>query len=269
MGKTEKDTKHDPPSLGEDLTNRRMYDVPLASLDIDPNQPRKHFDEEAMTELVASVSRHGILQPVIFRRDAEGSLILVSGERRFRAAKQAGKETIPGVFIEGGNTVEIALVENLLRENLNPIEEAEALQRLKEEGDYTQEQISEVIGKAVSTISEILSLNRLPESIKDECRDNSTFSRRMLVEVAREGTPEAMLTLFEKVKGKGQKTREAVAGQRRGQSTPAQTMKGKIRKFSEVLGKADFTEFGTKRAGVESELRALLTLIQAKLGEAA
>jgi len=91
----------------------------------------------------------------------------------------------------------------------------------------------------------------------------------MLVEVAREETPEAMAALFEKVKAKGQRTREAVTGHRRGESTPAQALKGKIGKFSKVLDKADFTEFGTDRGSVEGELRTLLTLIQAKVGEVA
>lgn len=104
---------------------------------------------EALAELKTSIERHGVLQPVLFRKDEQGQYILISGERRFRSSQLAGQETLPCIYNEGGSSAEIALVENLLRENLNPIEEAEALQQLKQEQSYTNEQISAVIGKAV------------------------------------------------------------------------------------------------------------------------
>ena len=115
---------------------RTLYQVPIERVREDPNQPRKSFDAQGLEEMVASVSKHGIIQPVIFRRGPDGTAIVVAGERRVAAAQQVGLTEIPGVFIDG-NAAEIALVENLQRQDLTPVEEAEALQRLKEEQQYT------------------------------------------------------------------------------------------------------------------------------------
>jgi ParB family chromosome partitioning protein len=114
-----------------------------------------------MEEMTASVAKHGILQPILFLVDETGNPIIVAGERRVEAAKKAGLTTIPAIFVEG-NHAEIALVENLLRQDLTPIEEAEALDRLIKEQSYTHEQLAGMIGKARNTLTEILSLHRLP-----------------------------------------------------------------------------------------------------------
>ncbi|MBT4484297.1 MAG: ParB/RepB/Spo0J family partition protein, partial [Candidatus Latescibacteria bacterium] len=105
---------------------------------------------------------------------------------------------IPAILTEG-NPIEISLIENLQRENLKPVEEAEALNKMIKEFSYSQEQLAHVIGKARSTVTEILSLNRLPDSVKDECR-RADISRRVLIEVSKQKTPEEMTALFEKVK---------------------------------------------------------------------
>ena len=145
------------------------YELKISDLIPDKDQPRKHIDEATLVELKNSIEKHGVLQPILFRKDDKGKLIIVSGERRYQASKLAGKETIPAIFITD-DAREIALVENLLRLDLNPIEEAEALESLKAEKKYTLNQLSAVIGKAPSTISEILSLNNLPTRIKNKCR---------------------------------------------------------------------------------------------------
>ncbi len=107
-------------------------------------------------------------------------------------------ESIPAILTEG-NPIEISLIENLQRENLKPVEEAEALNKMIKEFSYTQEQLAHVIGKARSTVTEILSLNKLPDPVKDECR-RTDISRRILIEVSKQETPEKMTALFEKVK---------------------------------------------------------------------
>ena len=164
-----------------------------------PDQPRKFFDEEALQELATSVKEKGVLQPVIIRKTDDGEIFLVAGERRLKAARIAGLDKIPAIITKG-NPAEIALIENLQREDLKPIEEAEALSRMIEEHGYTQEKLVQVLGKAKSTVSEIISLNRLPDSIKEEVRRAELFPRRLLVEIAKQNTPEKMVALFASVK---------------------------------------------------------------------
>lgn len=249
---------------GEELANRQLYNVPLDRLISDPNQPRKFFDDEALAELKTSIERHGVLQPVLFRKDEQGQLVLVSGERRFRASQLAGQESIPAIFNGGGNSAEIALVENLLRENLNPIEEAEALQQLKVEQGYTNEQISAVIGKAISTISEILSLNKLPAEVKDVCRQDPKVSRRALVVIAKEDSAEAMKSLFEKYQRMELKS-DAVRAERQAGASLAASWKKKVQKFSKQLGGVNFDEFAGDRGSVETVLQELVVLIRSKI----
>lgn len=173
--------------------------VEIALIIPDPDQPRKYFDPDSLAELSASISRKGVLQPVIIRRQPSGEIYLVAGERRYRAAKMAGLEKIPAILTKG-NPMEIAMIENLQRENLRPVEEAEALGRMAGEHGYTHEQLAFTIGKARSTITETLSLNRLPEEIKEECRRADVYPRRLLVEVAKQDSVDRMRTLFKKIK---------------------------------------------------------------------
>lgn len=173
--------------------------VPVQEVLPNPEQPRRYFDEESLEELADSIRQKGVLQPVIVRRDDSGRIVLVAGERRLRAAKLAGLERIPAI-VTRGNGAEIALIENLQREDLRPVEEAEALYRMVKEHGYTHEQLAKVIGKARTTITETLSLMRLPEAIKEECRRADSYPRRLLVEIAKQPTQEAMLALFSKVK---------------------------------------------------------------------
>lgn len=249
---------------GGSLVNRVLYEVAVEALSPDPDQPRKYFDDHALDELKVSIDRHGVLQPVIFRKAPQGRLLLVSGERRFRAAQLAGKTTIPAIYNEDGNAAEIALVENLLRENLNPIEEAEALKRLKDAQSYTNAQLSVTIGKAESTISEILSLNRLPESVKTECRASAVVSRRALVEIAKAGGDERMEKLFEDYRKKELKGDDLRTTTRKAKEPSKQWLRT-IADFSEKLAAADFEGFGDERGTVEEALRALNLAIAGKL----
>lgn len=185
-----------------------LYFLSIIDLKPDPNQPRKYMDPQAMTELTASVRRHGILQPILFRTAEETTyLLIVSGERRYQAAKDAGLLTIPGICVEG-NAAEIALIENIQRQDLTCLEEAEALKRLKDEEKYTDEQLSGVIGKARQTVSDTLLLNRLPQDIRDECRGDRRFTRTALIEIARKKQTRAMTTAFNNYKEQLQKTEE-------------------------------------------------------------
>lgn len=139
--------------------------------EIVPNtfQPRKEFDEEAMEELAASVQEKGVIQPLIVRR-AERGYEIIAGERRWRAAKKAGLAEVPVIIKDASNreALELALVENLQREDLNPIEEATAYEQLIKDFGLTHEEISERIGKERSTITNQLRLLKLPEEVKQD-----------------------------------------------------------------------------------------------------
>jgi ParB family transcriptional regulator, chromosome partitioning protein len=185
-----------------------LYQVPIDWIREDPDQPRKTFDDQALAEMVASIKQYGIIQPVIFRPGPGGTAIIVAGERRIAAARQVGLTEIPGIFIDG-NAAEIALVENLQRQDLTVIEEAEALKRLMTEQHYTQEQLGGIIGKAQNTLSEILSLNKLPQGIRDECRGDRTVSRNTLITIAKKKQIRAMTTAYNHYKVKLQKGKPA------------------------------------------------------------
>ena len=189
----------------------KLYDLPLTDLNPDPNQPRKSMDPEALGELVASVKTHGIIQPLLFRTGGQisnlspqGTLTIVAGERRYKAAQQAGLTTVPAICVEG-NPSEIALVENMLRQDLTPVEEAEGLQSLMTEQNYTQEQLGGIIGKAQNTLSEILSLNKLPQDVRDDCRGDRTISKNALITIAKKKQARSMTSAYIAHKAKQQK----------------------------------------------------------------
>ena len=180
----------------------KLYDLNLADVQPDPEQPRKYFDEQALSELKASIEKHGVLQPVLVRQGADGDLLLVSGERRYQGSKLAGLATIPAVFTDG-EPAEISIIENLLRENLTAIEEAEAIERLRAVHDYGLAELATALGKSDSTISEILTLNKLPTEVKDDCRNDPKAMRSILVLIARQKTAEKMTALYSKYKESG------------------------------------------------------------------
>lgn len=175
-----------------------MRNVGVDMIRTNPHQPRQHFDPEKMTELTQSVRESGVIQPIIVRFEGQ-DIYLVAGERRLRAARAAGLKKIPAILTEG-DPAHIALIENIQRENLKPVEEAEAMIRLMDERGYTQEQLAKIVGKAKSTVSEVLSLNRLPDEIKDEVRRVEHYPKRMLIEVVKQKSPDKMLTLFRRIK---------------------------------------------------------------------
>lgn len=152
---------------------REIKELKLNELDPNINQPRKDFDEEKLAELAESIKKHGVVQPIIVRKEGN-TYKIVAGERRWRASRLAGLETIPVIIreYEDHELIEIALIENLQREDLNPVEQARAYSRLIEEHNLTQEKIAEVIGKSRSAIANSLRLNKLDDKIKQYLIDN-------------------------------------------------------------------------------------------------
>lgn len=145
-----------------------LAEIPIDQISPNPYQPRRQFNEVAIEELAQSVREHGIVQPLVVTR-AGDRFRLIAGERRFRAAKKAGLKTVPAVIKElaqEGHALELALIENIQREDLNPMEEAVAYQQLHEDFSMTQEEIAKKVGKERSTIANFLRLLRLPERVK-------------------------------------------------------------------------------------------------------
>lgn len=146
----------------------KVIEVPLKQLRANPYQPRKSFDEEAIKELAESIRQHGVIQPIIVRSVLKGYEI-IAGERRFRASQYCGKETIPAVVrsFSDQQVMEIALIENLQRENLNAMEVAVAYQGLMDQFNLTQEELSMKVGKSRSHIANFLRLLGLPPEVKE------------------------------------------------------------------------------------------------------
>lgn len=148
-----------------------VMEIPIDSIAPNPKQPRKDFEDSTLNDLASSLRETGMLQPVVVRRMGQGYQLIV-GERRWRAAKLAGLSQVPAVIREAtdAQTLELALIENLLREDLNPMEEAQAYQRLLTEFGWTQEELAQRVGRDRSTIANCLRLLKLPELVQADLR---------------------------------------------------------------------------------------------------
>lgn len=150
----------------------RLIEIPLEEIVPNPYQPRKSVEDESLEELASSIKQHGLLQPIVVRKGEKGYEI-IAGERRYRAAKMAGLEKIPALVKEASEEeiMEYALIENLQREDLNPIEAATAIKFLMERFGLTQEEVADKIGKKRSTVANLLRLLKLPEDLQKMVRD--------------------------------------------------------------------------------------------------
>ena len=157
----------------ESASNEEIVELNLSDLRPNPYQPRKVFDEEALNELASSIKEHGVFQPIIVKKSIKGYDI-IAGERRFRASKMAGLEKIPAIVREftDEQMMEIALLENLQRENLSAIEEATAYKAMIEHLNLTQDELSKRVGKSRSHVTNIIGLLRLPKVVQDMISDN-------------------------------------------------------------------------------------------------
>jgi ParB family chromosome partitioning protein len=180
--------------------------IPLEDLDRNPDQPRRSLGD--MAELVASVREKGILEPVLVR-PLNGRFQIVAGERRYEAALQAGLDEVPCVVRESSDAeaMELALVENLQRRDLTPLEEADGLLQLVEQHQYTHEKMAARLGKSRTSITETLSLASLPPRIRELCRLADIQSKSLLIQVVRQGSPEAMTAFVERLQKSGDLTR--------------------------------------------------------------
>jgi ParB family chromosome partitioning protein len=184
--------------------------VKIEELDPNPNQPRQVMGD--LSELMASIAEKGIIEPIVVRQRG-GRFQIVAGERRYQAAIQVGLREVPIVIreVDDDEIIEIALIENIQRKDLTPFEESEALQLLATRCSYTHEDMARRLGKSRTSITESLSLNNMPDEVKNLCRLADIVSKSLLLEIVRQGDPQKMVALIEKVsRDGGATTREAV-----------------------------------------------------------
>jgi ParB family chromosome partitioning protein len=176
--------------VSEVIDRPRAVEIPVDRLSPNPFQPRRSFTEEGLEQLADSIRHHGILQPIVVRPSGDGYQ-LIAGERRWRAAQIAGLQRIPAVVreLDDPGMVQVALIENLQREDLNPIEEASAYRRLMDEFNMTQEQLSSAIGRSRPAIANAVRLLNLPEAIQRavEERKLSEGHARCLLAISNQG----------------------------------------------------------------------------------
>lgn len=177
-----------------------LNEIPIGEIEVNPFQPRQYFDQELLQELAASIKLHGIIQPITVRRLARNQYQLISGERRFQASKIAGLAMIPAYIrsADDQQMLEMALIENIQRENLNPIEVALSYQRLITECHLKQEELGDRVGKNRTTVTNYLRLLKLPPDIQAALRDNriSMGHARAIVSVE---NPDSQLFIFKKM----------------------------------------------------------------------
>ncbi len=186
-----------------------IAEIPVEQIEANPKQPRSHFEEEALSELADSIGVHGVIQPITVRRIGTGKFQIISGERRFRASKKAGVTHIPAYIrdVDDETMLELALVENIQREDLDAIEIAISYQRLLEECNLTQEELSSRVAKKRSTVANYLRLLQLPAEIQIALRDKelSMGHARALAGI---DDPKKQLKIFKTVTEKGLSVRK-------------------------------------------------------------
>jgi len=229
-----------------------MNEILLSEIETNPFQPRQHFDQESLKELSESIKVHGIIQPITVRKLNKSQYQLISGERRFQAAKLAGLKSVPA-YVRSANDqqmLEMALIENIQRENLNPIEVSLSYQRLISECNLKQEELGERVGKNRSTVTNYLRLLKLPPDIQIALRDNklSMGHARAIINIEH---PDVQLFIFKKtlsedlsVRKVEELARQLINTKRKPEASPKEITPAS-REIHQLQGKLS-SHFGTK-----------------------
>jgi len=241
----------------------KIHDINLDRLHRDVDQPRKHFDEAEIDALKKSIEDKGLLYPVIFRVDENGNNILVSGERRLRAFKALGKETIPAMRVDSDRYDELALIDNIQRVDLSPVDESEAVFNLQTKYGHTQEQLGNLIGKAQNTVADILGLMKLSEEIRDDARSRKELSRGALLKVARIKRPTSQRKAYDALVASLGMPKKEIKRPRLTITKKAITSTDNTIKCIKGI---DLETLGDDRDAVVEKLQELLQEIQNKLG---
>lgn len=215
FGEEQADLGFDPMGGGQPL----LANIPIEQIEPDPDQPRKDVGD--LEEIKASIKEHGILQPIILSIVGDNRYRLIAGERRFTAASELKLPTVPAIIrtIEEHRRLEVQLVENIHRKELNAIEEATAYQRLINEFKLSQRQLAQRLGKSPAAINQTLRILSLPSEILDSAGSSSQLSRSVLLEIAKLGSPEEQLAYYHLAMNGGVTVKDARA-KKTGESPP-------------------------------------------------
>lgn len=189
----------------------KIIKIELNKLSPNPNQPRSNFNESALKELASSIKRYGVIQPILAMPNGKEKYVIIAGERRFRAAKIAGLDKIPAVVKQRKELeqIEIALIENIQREDLNPLEQAYSIEKLKQQFNFSVDEIAKRMGKANSTITNLLRLVSLPESAKKALMENKIVEGHARQIVSIKDNPEMQEFLLKEIINKNWNVRQA------------------------------------------------------------
>ena len=184
--------------------------IPIDKVRPNPDQPRKNIGD--VRELADSIREKGVLEPLLVRYvPREDTYYIISGERRYHASKVAGLQELPCIekIADDAETLELALIENLQRKDLTPFEEADGLQRLADQFDYTHDDIAQKIGRARSSVTETMSLRIIPDEVRKSCAEKGIVSKSLLLQVARQPSEKKMHEMVEKIAQGGMTRDEA------------------------------------------------------------
>lgn len=231
-----------------------LRSVPIAFIQASPNNPRKFFREEELQDLARSLREKGLLQPLVVRPifGSNDRFELVAGERRWRAAQRAGLHEVPVLIrdLTDGEALEIALIENIQRSDLNPLEEARAYSQLMQEFDYTQQQLAESLGKSRSHIANTLRLLNLPDLVRQQIEEGKLtagHARALVATDAPEDLAQQIIALGLSVREAEQLSREKTAAKEKTAPEKDANLAQLERQLSELLGlKVDITDKGRK-----------------------
>jgi ParB family chromosome partitioning protein len=249
------------PDAPGDAAGGLVRELSVSEIRRNEDQPRSHFDEETIRELAASIRTYGVVQPVLVRQLATGAYQLVAGERRLRAARLAGLDVVPAIIrdVDETGALELAMVENLQREDLNPIDEARGYESLMEMSGATQADVAERVGRDRSTVANCVRLLELPPDVQDMLSDGrlSAGHGRALLGL---GSPEAIRAGARKAAARGLSVRELEALARSGKprkkvSRKQRTEDPVLRDWEERLQRTLGTQVRIERMGTEGTIR--------------
>ncbi|MDZ7785634.1 MAG: ParB/RepB/Spo0J family partition protein [Candidatus Saccharibacteria bacterium] len=247
----------DTPSLLE--KNERIQNIPTSEIRPDKNQPRTHFDETKLEELAASVKQYGILQPLIVTASEQKMYTIVAGERRWRAAKMAGLDKLPCIVRSPENIerLEIALIENVQRVDLSPLEQATSIERLHQQFNVPYKTIASRLGKAPATVNNIVRLLQLPDKAKDALKTGLISEGHARALLAIKEFPEQQLKLLDMIVQKPLTVRQAEQYAIDSKNNRGKRQSPAAKKKSRLVVKTDGTKRLEKRLKTDVRLRRL------------
>lgn len=254
------------------LNDRAIAELPLSDIKADPKQPRKFFDEAKLKELADSIGQHGLKQPILVRPDPDGGYLITAGERRYRAHQLLKRETIPAIISEETDAAIVSIIENLQREDLTAIEEAEAVASLIQERGISQGDAGKLLGKDRTAINQLLMINKLPAQIRADASDVQV-GKFVLAELARLDDEALQLRLWKKAKD-GNLRRDdirAAASEKKGKSkkdegvsplTPAGKTLAAVAKATTTLQRQELSD--DDRAYLQSLIQSLTAVLEGR-----